>query len=98
LSSTLYEWGQLTRLASATNFAQPFSDSVKYGFRKLYNLAEEGLNHTASIDKYAAELTSCVRSIRQELEIGTIDSEETWVSDSVEGKDENGEYQPLREW
>jgi len=95
LSSTLLEWGQLARPSSALNPAQVFSDSVKQEMRSLYNLAGEGLNHRDYTNEYATKLTSRVESITQQLEIGTTDSEATWVPETIEGEDEDGEAQPL---
>jgi len=95
LSSTLLEWGQLARPISALNPAQVFSDSVKQELRSLYNLAGKGLNHRDNTNKYATKLTSRVESITQQLEIGTTDSEATWVPETIEREDEDGEAQPL---
>jgi len=86
LSSTLLEWGQLARPSSALNPAQVFSDSVKQEMRSLYNLAGEGLNHRDYTNEYATKLTSRVESITQQLEIGTTDSEKTWVSETIKGE------------
>jgi len=95
LSSTLLEWGQLVRPSSALIPAQVFSDSVKQEIRALYNLAGDGLNNKDYTDEYVAELTSRVNSIRQQLDIGTTDSEETWVPETIEGVEEDGEFYPL---
>ena len=62
--------------------------------RALCNLACEGLSNTNPTDEYVAELTSRIDAACKQLETGTTNDEATWVPETMEAMNENGESAP----
>lgn len=57
--------------------------------RQQLNLAGEDLSCTDTTVEYVAKLTSRLYSVRQQLGSGTVDSDETWVPETMDAEDEN---------